>query len=472
VRGTTFKTKSKRWGYIFDLPRGEDGKRRQQCRKGFTTEREADAALRKAIEEVETGEVAPTVDIPTADAATVAHTIAAVAGTDAPAVIAKAAENVPAADPLSFRKFFDDWFEQISTSWSDKTIEINRSRANYALRLLGDVPLQELNDDQIEKALTDLRKRGGRKTDEHPEGRPLSYKTVSSIGQLIGQSLKKAKKKKLIAVNPFLDLDPLHGQKKEVQILQLDDFEKLLARIRTSRYFCFCVFAAATGCRRGEQLALRWSDVDWSGGLISFSKSLSQTKAQGLRVKTTKSGKSRLVRIGPDALAVLSEWRSRIESERSMFAEAYRDDLDLVFPTPDGNYLSPAQVTNRIGKYMKKAKVRGSLHKLRHLNASVMISNKVPITEVSRRLGHSDTYVTLKVYSHAMSGDDGVASAVVDNAMGDVLARVGRPATNSRSVPAVAKTKVVGIEAGKTERKQPACYPASTRMLSGESAKL
>jgi integrase len=44
-----------------------------------------------------------------------------------------------------------------------------------------------------------------------------------------------------------------------------------------------------TGCRRGEVLALTWSDVDTVNRNLIISKSLEQTKAGGLRVKEYKN---------------------------------------------------------------------------------------------------------------------------------------------------------------------------------------
>lgn len=149
----------------------------------------------------------------------------------------------------------------------------------------------------------------------------------------------------------------------------------------------------------------------------------------------------------------------RIEEEKAIFGDDY-NDLGLVFPREDGNFLSPGQVTNRIAKYMRQAEVQGSVHRLRHLNASVMLSNHVPLSEVSRRLGHADSAVTLRVYSHAMKTDDAAAAGAWDNATADLLTRVRKPAAKSPSVAASAKAKVVGIEAGKKR-------PRSAQMLSG-----
>ena len=50
--------------------------------------------------------------------------------------------------------------------------------------------------------------------------------------------------------------------------------------------------ALSTGVRRGELLALAWTDVDLDAAMLTIRKSLEQTKT-GLRVKETKARKAR-----------------------------------------------------------------------------------------------------------------------------------------------------------------------------------
>ncbi len=56
---------------------------------------------------------------------------------------------------------------------------------------------------------------------------------------------------------------------------------------------------------------------------------------------------------------------------------------------------------------LKKLGITLGFHDLRHYYASWLIKAGVPITEVSRRLGHSDASVTLRNYSHALPEDKG-----------------------------------------------------------------
>jgi integrase len=60
-----------------------------------------------------------------------------------------------------------------------------------------------------------------------------------------------------------------------------------------TRQLPLLVLAEATGLRRGELCALRWADIDMSTGWMLVDRSVEETKAGGLRIKGTKSGRPR-----------------------------------------------------------------------------------------------------------------------------------------------------------------------------------
>jgi integrase len=49
------------------------------------------------------------------------------------------------------------------------------------------------------------------------------------------------------------------------------------------------IVALFTGMRRGEVLALRWSNVDLDGKVIRVREALEETKEHGIRFKATKT---------------------------------------------------------------------------------------------------------------------------------------------------------------------------------------
>ncbi len=85
----------------------------------------------------------------------------------------------------------------ISTGRSSHRLK-GKLSADQLLRkqLFGDVPLQKLTQMALEQHFDSLLVSGGRKTAEHPDGGPLSPKTVREIAALVSQALDKAVKEK------------------------------------------------------------------------------------------------------------------------------------------------------------------------------------------------------------------------------------------------------------------------------------
>ena len=94
------------------------------------------------------------------------------------------------------------------------------------------------------------------------------------------------------------------------------------------------------------------------------------------------------------------------EQHRLLYGDDYQD-LGLAFCQPDGSHLLPDLVSQVIVRRLKKAGIKdASLHTLRHTHASSLLSKGVPLPAVSARLGHADTNITARIYSHAQPDDD------------------------------------------------------------------
>jgi integrase len=200
------------------------------------------------------------------------------------------------------------------------------------------------------------------------------------------------------------------------------------------------VTAMATGMRRGELLALEWSDVDWDRATLEVSKSLEETRQGGLRIKSTKSGLTRRFSIPASVLEVLRQHRQDQNEQRALYGSDYAN-LNLIFARPDGQHYNPDKLGVRIRRVMQSAGLAGvSLHSLRHSHASELLSKGAPITAVAERLGHASPNITLGIYSHALPVDNQATAQLWDNAMSDVIESSRREVLKSGMSSNVIKT--------------------------------
>jgi integrase len=76
-------------------------------------------------------------------------------------------------------------------------------------------------------------------------------------------------------------------------------------------------------------------------------------------------------------------------------------ERELVFPTEEGKPFHRKAVSKILDAAITKAEIkRLTPHGLRHTFASLLLADGVPVTEASHLLGHKDSYITLRVYSH------------------------------------------------------------------------
>jgi integrase len=164
--------------------------------------------------------------------------------------------------------------------------------------------------------------------------------------------------------------------------------------------------AAHTGMRRSEILALRWSDVDFDGQRIKVRRALDTGLPAARRgeVKTTKSGRARVVDIDAETVKVLIRWRV----QRGSIALDFTRADAVVFGALDGSPRNPISMSQMFGRRVATArKALGAdalpiitLHGLRHTHATVLLEAGENPKVVQERLGHTTITTTMDIYSH------------------------------------------------------------------------
>ena len=170
-------------------------------------------------------------------------------------------------------------------------------------------------------------------------------------------------------------------------------------------YSAVLQFMAFTGCRRGEALGLRWSDVDLENGTAAIVQSLQRLKGQGLQFQAPKSAKGRRsIALDPGTVDMLRDHRGRRLLYQIELDGVYQDH-GLVFSGPLGGPLDPSVLTRNFEKLARKADLPGvRLHDLRHFHATLMLQEGTNPKIVQERLGHSSFAITMDTYSHVAPG--------------------------------------------------------------------
>jgi integrase len=327
------------------------------------------------------------------------------------------ATGVAAAMPKTLAMLLDEFLKQhAEENLAPKTVERYREMVTYLAPELLAMNMTEITPLHCSREWTRLLKSGGH-TRKTKAPRPMKPKTVRNIAGVVSSAFLRAIKWGLATVNPVTHSD-LPKVRKRAGMALLPSEQDVLIGCANGPWCLppFLEMSSATGARRGEVLALRWSDV--KGATVFVDRSLCQTRA-GLVFKSTKTEEPRKVELPPSMLACLEAHRQRQDEFRRQFGADYRSDLDLIFANPDGTPLRPNSVSATVSRLCQRLGLPkgASLHVLRHSHASLLLEKGVDIATVSERLGHSSVRTTADIYSHAIRGKDHAAAQTWDDIM-------------------------------------------------------
>jgi integrase len=275
---------------------------------------------------------------------------------------------------------------------------------------LGHVPVRKLTAVHIEAFETELQREGWVKPrakqkikegEEAPaqEKRGLSAQTVQHIHRTLSQALGHAVRLGVLFKNPARQVRPPRPPSREITILEKGEITTLINTAKEAGLYVPVLVAVTTGMRRGELLALRWSDVDLKAASLTVNQSLERIKGK-FEFKSPKTKTSRrtisLPAITVDALR--EHYRTQLE-ERFKLGFG-RDPRALVFSRPDGQPMDPDTLSKSFRRLVATAKVTPiTFHGLRHTHISHLLMDGVHVKLVSERAGHASVNITLGVYA-------------------------------------------------------------------------
>lgn len=214
-------------------------------------------------------------------------------------------------------------------------------------------------------------------------------------------------------------------EKREVVIPEPDELKAMLEHADAD-FRPFILTAMLTGMRASELRGLLWPYVDFEANVIRVVQRADERNKFG--PPKSRAGR-RSIPMSPRLVRELKEWKLRCPKTL----------LSLVFPAPEGNIWSYANIMNRRfwplqiaagvtvdlidpddglpiwdenGKTLVDAKY--SLHALRHGCASLWIKQGVDLKRLKTWMGHSSIQTTIDLYGHLMTDADGDATIVAN----------------------------------------------------------
>ncbi len=323
------------------------------------------------------------------------------------------------SDPgrLTVADWLNQWLDEARYSVSPKTLERYREIVEkHLVPNLGALPLGKLQPMHIQNYYTKALASG------RCDGKGgLAPQTVRHHDRVLNVALKRARSLRLIPGNPVDDVKRPMVERREVEVMEPDEAAALLRTADGTRLHTSIFLALGTGVRRGELLALRWSDIDTEKRTLTVNQSLEQTK-DGLRFKAPKTKRSRrTIALSPSVVEVLQAHKVRQLEERVSLGLG-RNQSGLVFTRHDGAPINPRNFSKEFTRIVKRAGIRPvTFHGLRHTHLTNLLLAGVHPKIAIERAGHASIATTMDIYSHAVPGLQEDAAMRIDAALRTAL---------------------------------------------------
>lgn len=337
----SYKKKNGETAYGFRIYVGkENGKDKYVKRQGFSTKAKARAALLQLQDDLENGE--------------------------------------QAKKEITVEEIAKKWLKEYADTVQDSTyIKTERNIKNHIYPVFGSQKIASITPLQLQEQVNEWSKKlvYGRKLKGLMNNifkyairyGYISTNPVDSVTTLV--------KKESDPSSDFYDKDELKSFMKLV-----DDTDDLRKKVMF-RLFAF------TGARKGEILALKWTD--WIDNTLNINKAITRG-FEGESVGGTKNKSSvRLISLDQRTIDLLSEYREM------------NPTATFIFESPEGKPIPSSLPRKWLLQIVKGTDVKPiKIHGFRHTHASLCFEAGMTLKQVQHRLGHSDLKTTMNVYTH------------------------------------------------------------------------
>jgi integrase len=366
------------------------------------------------------------------------------------------AQRSPAAKvTLGFA--LDAWFDVHEAEAT--TLETYRSYADRTIRpALGDTPIAKISPRMLEGLYAQLRRCrvrcDGRAFVEHRvEGehecreishrrkrahdcatsgcrvlecaphvcRPMSPATIRQIHSVISGALSTAVRWDWIGSNPAALAKKPRQPRPQPKPPSAAQAARIIAAAWESdqAWGTLVWLVMVTGIRRGELMALRFTDVDLDSGVLEVRRSYVYRAGVGVE-KDTKTHQIRRIALDETTVELLRAHRDQLAERCAALGFTLAEDAFVFSYQPDhARPCNPDAVSHRYVRMCAALGIDSHLHALRHYSATELIAAGIDVRTVAGRLGHGGGgTTTLKVYAAWVAESDRKAAAILSSRLG------------------------------------------------------
>lgn len=278
--------------------------------------------------------------------------------------------------------YFDDWAREYKEGTVRPiTFKKYKSASENLRRIAPDLQLKDVDRKAYQYIINEY-------------GKTHEIVTVKGFHYVVKAAILDAVDEGFVEKNPTRKI-VLKGKlvkRKPRKYLNFEEAEKLIAVLNIDEkkinYDWMFLLGLKTGMRQEELLGLTVEDFDFSKLTITIDKAFDYKLTNDFCPTKNKSSMR----------TIKMDWKTAMQFSELLEGE---DPKKRIFDF--GGRFYNATANDKLKRRCKEAGIQEiTMHGLRHTHASILMYKDVSIHSISRRLGHSSTEVTQKVYLHVI----------------------------------------------------------------------
>ncbi len=345
-------------------------------------------------------------------------------------------------DNISFNTLAESYLERVLKKDEPTTYTMYKTYfEKYFCPFLGNMAVKQIEFSDIEDLM------------QHISNHKLSQSRIDGAKTVLHEVFAYAIKIRVITENPveFTDMEFYGTEAEEKVPYTLEQIQQIFKTVPDdSPYRIVFVLGIFCGLRIGEILGLTWDHVDFEKGTIKIEKQMANIRYEHKAfhiIKKPKSKKSvRTVHISKTVKKELMQVKNRQEEDRKAFGQEYlrpqtqdlymqtkkldrvvdaydiiegNKELLLVCRKRNGGHMQSRAVDAYMRTLSKKMGFHLTSHLGRHTHATLLLEKGANIVNISSRLGHNNTEITME-YLHNTEDADILMAQYIESTLASV----------------------------------------------------
>lgn len=308
---------------------------------------------------------------------------------------------------FAFKEYLVYWLEKIYTPRVENTTKVLANFVLYDLiipNINQSIKLKYVNVEYLDALL---------------EVASKAFESAGNKGrELLNIAMKDAVELGYIKSNPVPMTKPYKRRRPNIQVLSKEKLKFFLSKAVDSPWYLEILLGLFCGLRKGEIYGLKFSDFDMKREVVTISRQVTSNPIiteDGINYQVTEKlpkteNGNRILRVPEAVMKELRKRQDKINQDRQLLGTEYIDE-DYISCRTNGLPHSMAALNTALTKLCSRNGLPHiTVHGLRHMYATILAEQGVPLVKISALLGHSSIHLSFEYYIETMDENERIIS--------------------------------------------------------------